>query len=106
MNIESSRVDTINWRQILNIPMQPEKNGREQKITYMTENAAVIASVKHNTLPDELAELIEAVGELYKADHEDIADMKSHVLNFINTKMNGLLIALNGFQILANEFAT
>ncbi len=61
---------------------------------------------KYNELPVELAKLIEQVGKLYKADQADIDDMRIHVLQVINTETNDMLIALNGFRQLANQFAT
>ena len=54
--------------------------------------------VFYSALSAELAMLIEAVGQQYQADEEEIEDLKKHVLNFCNTQDNGLEISLNGFQ--------
>ncbi len=106
----------MHWHQILKPSLQPEKEKiekEEQKMTRVvselshfppTNNSAL--NNKYPDLPAELAHLIEAVGKLYKADQEDINDMQAHVLHFINSETNGLLIALNGFRQLANDFAT
>lgn len=103
----------MSWRHVFNIadPPTSEKMQQQDSKTANKDNVAVFpftrsANAKTFTeLPAELAQLIETVGRLYKADAEDTADMKAHVLSFINQQPNGLAIALNGFRQLAAEFS-
>ena len=101
----------MHWRDVFKLPPQPEYEKVEKEEQKMTDSYSElfqfpgsVNSANYNELPAELAGLIEQVGKLYKADQPEIDDMKIHVLKFINTQTNGLLVALNGFRQLANQF--
>ena len=106
----------MHWRNVFKLAAQPDVEQVEKEEQKGTQDVSELSHFppvantsinnKHLELPAELAHLIEAVGRLYKADPEDIDDMKAHVLQFINNETNGLLIALNGFRQLVDEFAT
>jgi hypothetical protein len=55
-------------------------------------------------LPEELAELIEKVGQGTHASQDEIDDMKASVLGFINTEVSGSEKALNSFRELTKKY--